>query len=161
MICGIPSCSFVGRASHLFRPFVRSRLKEAVNNTVLCGDNQEKIQSGSGKKWQYHNSDYFHECAQKGFLTEVGNIGSISWYKGGDHTKEAIQICGEKLVSKIERSDGTVEYRWKQNGECWDFLDAVGQCLAAHASMGFASQSIGKSSFIQRRQIQRPRYKIV
>ena len=89
-ICGIPACSFVGKASHLFRDHISSRLRESINHTVLCGDDDERKVAGSGKKYCYHNSDFFHECVHKGFLTEVGNIGSIAWYKGGDHTKWAI-----------------------------------------------------------------------
>ena len=40
-ICGIPACGFIGRASHAYRSFLRSRLKEDVNRTLLCGDEQE------------------------------------------------------------------------------------------------------------------------
>lgn len=133
-ICGISACSFVGKASHMFRDHIRSRLKECVNNTLLCGDDDERRKMGTGRKWCYHNSDWFHQCVQQGFLTAYGNIGSISWYKGGDHTKWAIQVCGEKLIDKIERGDGTTEYKWKQVGENHDALDAIGQALATYAS---------------------------
>lgn len=144
-ICGIPACSFVGKASHQFRDHVRSRLKDSINNTVLCGDDDERRVPGSGRRWVYHNSDYFHQCVQQGFLTEYGNIGSISWYKGGDHTKWAIQVCGEKLIDKIERVDGTTEYKWRQVGNDWDALDAIGQCIATYANQGFATNTTIKA----------------
>lgn len=133
-ICGIPACSFVGKASHLFRDHLRSRLKECVNRTLLCGDDDERRKMGTGRKWCYHDSDFFHQCVQQGFLTAYGNIGSISWYKGGDHSKWAIQVCGEKLIDKIERSDGTTEYKWKSISQDHDALDAIGQALATYAS---------------------------
>ena len=67
-ICGIPACGFVGRASHLYRSFVKSRLKEDVNRTLLCGDDDERKVIGSGRKWTYFDSDLYHEKVQKGFL---------------------------------------------------------------------------------------------
>jgi len=35
---GIPACAFAGRAANIFNPFVRSRLRDAIGRTVLCGD---------------------------------------------------------------------------------------------------------------------------
>lgn len=37
-LVGISACAMLGRASHLFNSFVRTRLRDAVNKTVLCGD---------------------------------------------------------------------------------------------------------------------------
>lgn len=37
-LVGLPACAMLGRASHIFNPFVRTRLRDAVNKTVLCGD---------------------------------------------------------------------------------------------------------------------------
>lgn len=89
-VCGISAGAFLGRASHQYRSFIRSRLKEEVNRTVLCGDEEERKKSGSGHKYTYFDSDLYHEQAQKGFLQEVGNIGSISWFNGGNHSEWAI-----------------------------------------------------------------------
>ena len=36
--CGLPACAFAGRSSNIFNPFVRSRLRDAIGRTVLCGD---------------------------------------------------------------------------------------------------------------------------
>lgn len=89
-ICGIPTCAFVGKASHQYRSFMRTRLKEDVNRTLLCGDEDEHKKAGTGKKYTFFDSDLYHEKAQQGFLQEIGNLGSISWYEGGDHTKWAV-----------------------------------------------------------------------
>ena len=51
----------LGRASHVFNPFVRTRLRDSVNKTVLCGDAQEHVKSGAGKKYMFWNSDYYRE----------------------------------------------------------------------------------------------------
>jgi hypothetical protein len=36
--CGVPACAFAGRASNIFNPYVRSRLRDAIGRTVLCGN---------------------------------------------------------------------------------------------------------------------------
>lgn len=125
-ICGIPACAFVGRASHLYRSYMRTRLKEDVNRTLLCGDEDEHKKAGSGKKYTFFDSDLYHEKVQQGFLQEIGNLGSISWFQGASHAKWAVQVCGEKLLLKKDRSDGTTEYHWKENGPAHDALDAIG-----------------------------------
>lgn len=151
-ICGLPCCGFAGKASHAYRSFMRSRLKEDVNRTLLCGDEDERKKSGSGRKWTYFDSDAVHEQTQKGFLQEVGNIGSISWYQGGNHAEWAVQVCNEKLLLKRARQDGTVEYTWKDIGEDHDALDAIGQCLATYASQGLANGNTGRTSMLVARQ---------
>ena len=151
-ICGLPCCGFAGKASHAYRSFVRSRLKEDVNRTLLCGDEDERKKSGTGHRYTYFDSDLYHEQAQKGFLQEVGNIGSISWYQGGNHTEWAVQVCNEKLLLKRARQDGTVEYTWKDIGSDHDALDAIGQCLATYASQGFANGNTGRTSMMVSRQ---------
>lgn len=35
---GIPACAFAGRSANIFNPFVRSRLRDSIGRTVLCGD---------------------------------------------------------------------------------------------------------------------------
>lgn len=89
-LCGIPAAGFIGKASHIYSPYVRSRLKEDVNQTLLCGDDNEHKKSGTGRRWTFFNSDFYHELAQKSFLQEVGNVGSLSLYEGNDHTEWAI-----------------------------------------------------------------------
>ena len=53
------------------------------------------------------DSDYYHEMVHKGFLQELGNIGSLSWYNGNDHTEWSLQVCNERLMMKRQRQDGT------------------------------------------------------
>ena len=138
-ICGISAGAFIGRASHLYRSYMRTRLKEDVNRTLLCGNEDEHKVAGSGRKYTFFDSDLYHEKAQKGFLQALGNVGSISWYDGNDHSKWAVQVCAEKLVMKKAKGDGTTIYTWKEVSPDHDALDSIGQALAAYASMGFAT----------------------
>ena len=62
-LCGVPCCAMLGRASHIFNPFVRSRLRNEQNRTVLCGDAMEKVKAGSGKKYMFWDSDIYREAA--------------------------------------------------------------------------------------------------
>lgn len=135
-----------------------------MNDTVLCGDYDERKRSGSGRKYCVFNSDLYHEKVQKGFLQSVGNLGSLSWYDGNDHAKWAIQVCGEKLVGKKARQDGTVEYTWREVGEHWDALDSIGQAFAAYGSMGFATngrENANKIRHVQNQALRKRRVKIV
>lgn len=152
-ICGISAAGFVGKASHMFRSFLRSRLKEEVNRTLLCGDEDERRRPGTGRKYTYFDSDMYHEQAQKGFLQELGNIGSISWHKGGRESEWAMQICAEKLIMRKMRQDGTTEYTWKKIGPDHDALDAIGQCLATYASQGFSDGNTGRMSLAAPRRL--------
>lgn len=59
-LCGIDAVGFIGKASHLFNPNVRSKLRTPIGRTVLCGD--VKTQEGlKGKKWVTWDSDYYRE----------------------------------------------------------------------------------------------------
>lgn len=163
-LCGLPACGFIGRASTQFRAYPKSRLKEPLNDTVLCGDYDERKRSGSGRKYCVFNSDLYHEKVQKGFLQSIGNLGSISWYDGNDHAKWAIQVCGEKLMGKKARQDGTVEYTWREVGDHWDALDSLGQAFAAYGSMGFATngrENANKIRHVQNQALRKRRFKIV
>ena len=147
-----------------FRTRLQSRLKESVNRTLLCGDKEEQTKSGTGRKWMYFDADLYHENVQKGFLADIGNLGSITWYKGGNHGKWAAQVVAERLLYKRERSDGTTDYRWKANGPDHDALDAIGQALAAYASLGLATPThVGKpiAKVAKRRIVRRPRIRII
>jgi hypothetical protein len=163
-LCGISACGFIGRSSTQFRAYPRSRLKEPVNDTVLCGDYEERKCAGTGRKYCVFNSDLYHEKVQKGFLQSVGNLGSLSWYDGNDHAKWAIQVCGEKLVGKKVRNDGTVEYTWREIGEHWDALDSIGQALAAYGAMGYATngrENGNKTRFVARQKFHKRKVKLI
>ena len=63
---------------------------------------------------------------------------------------------------KRDRPDGTTEYHWKENGPAHDALDAIGQCLATYASMGFATSATGISNMSKSRMMKvKRRVKIV
>lgn len=89
-ICGLPAGAFIGKASHMYRSYLKTRLKEDVNRTLLCGNDDEHRKFGTGRRYTFFDSDMYHEKAQQGFLQALGNIGSISWYDGNDHAKWAI-----------------------------------------------------------------------
>lgn len=106
------------------------------------------------------DSDYYHEMVHKGFLQELGNIGSLSWYNGSDHTEWSLQVCNERLMMKRQRQDGTYEYHWRETGD-HDALDSIGQALAAHASQGFATATTGRTSMMRPRLPAKKRIRIV
>ncbi len=101
-ICGIPACAMAGRASHLFNPLARNRLRNAVGRTVLCCDDREAIKQGSGQKWLFFDSDRFKEAVQRSFLVEVGSPGGCSLYYAleSEHAEFGMQICRERLKWK-------------------------------------------------------------
>lgn len=79
---GIPSCAFAGRSAHLFNPVVKSRLRDAIGKTVLCGDAMEHVKSGAGKKYVFFDADFYKETAQKALLAPMGASGSCELYSG-------------------------------------------------------------------------------
>ena len=62
-ISGIPACAFAGRSANIFNPFVRSRLRDAIGRTVLCGDAQEHVKSGAGKTYVFFDAECYKEAA--------------------------------------------------------------------------------------------------
>ena len=134
-ICGLPACAFAGRASNIFNPFVRSRLRDAIGRTVLCGNQAEHIKSGSGQKYVFFDADLFKEMVQKAFLSEVGAPGSCSLYDGDsdEHSEYAIQVCNEKLLFVKHTQDGRNHYNWKSQ-EPHDYLDCMSMCYSVESS---------------------------
>lgn len=132
-----------GKASHMFNGYVRSRLRDAINNTVLCGDAAEHVKSGAGKKYIFWNSDYYRETAQKAMLAKVGSIGSCTLFKGesDEHSDFAIQFCNERLLLIQHKKDGRDIYTWKSK-EPHDYLDSVAQAYAIAASQGISGTNI-------------------
>ena len=60
---GLPMCAFAGRSANMFNPFVRSRLRDAIGKTVLCGDAKEHVKSGAGNKYVFFDADFYKESA--------------------------------------------------------------------------------------------------
>lgn len=139
-LTGLAACGFIGRASHLFNPYLRSKLRTDIARTVLCGDEREHLKSGSGHRWVYWDSDFYRERVQSGFLKPVGLAGSVTLYHGddGEHRDYARQICAEKLKAKRRRADGRDEYTWKTHPD-HDMLDSTAQAFACAAQFGISS----------------------
>lgn len=123
---GIPLVAMLGRNCTTFNPLVRSRLRNAVGETVLCGDSQELLKSGSGKKWLAWNADFYKETAQRALLSVPGSSGSCSLFRGDTrvHSDFLTQICNEKLQYKIEKN-GRFFYSWRDSG-----IHDYGDCMA-------------------------------
>lgn len=139
-ICGIPSCGMIGRASHIFNPYVRTRLRNALGRTVLCGDAEERVKAGAGAKWIAWDTDFYRETAQKAFLCEIGQTGCCTLYKGkaDEHTEFALQICNEKLMFVSHKQDGRNIYHWSSK-DPHDYGDTMAQAYAIAASQGMSS----------------------
>ena len=142
-VCGIRACAMIGRASHMFNPFVRSRLRDAINETVLCGDPQEHLKSGSGSKWIVWNADKWRSTAQKAILAPYPTQGGLTLYRADadEHVEFANQICNERLKFVQHKGDGRDIYHWNTK-EPHDYLDSVGQAFAVCASQGIGGGGI-------------------
>ena len=123
----IEAVAMLGRAGLNWNPNVRSRIREARNETVLCRDPQRR-------KWLAFNADEYKEKAQKAWDTETGGAGGLSIYDGGEnHYKFAAQIANEKLKAKTKTRDRNgrecYDYKW-QTRNPHDYGDCVAMCYA-------------------------------
>ena len=141
-LCGIPACAMLGKASHQFNPLLRSRLKNAVGRTVLCGDEKEQTKKGSGYKWLFFDSDFFREAVQRSILMPLGSPGGTVLYDALPmvHLEFASQICNELLKWKKTKADGRMEYHWKSK-DPHDFLDTMSMLFAVAFSEGITTTS--------------------
>lgn len=141
--CGIRACAMLGRASHMFNQFTRSRLRDAMNDTVLCGDPQEHVKAGSGSKWILWNSDKWRAAAQKAILAAYPAQGGLTLFKADaeEHVEFANQVCNERLKFVQHKGDGRDIYHWNSK-DPHDFLDSVAQAFAVCASQGIAGGKI-------------------
>lgn len=164
-LVGLPACAMLGRASHVFNPFVRTRLRDAVNKTVLCGDAQEHVKAGAGRKYIFWNSDYYRETLHKALLANIGLPGSCTIFKGDAdiHAEYAMQVCNERLLMVQHKKDGRDVYAWKSR-EPHDALDATAQAFAIAASQGISGGNVRRSApraGIHPKRRTRPRIKII
>ena len=139
-LCGIPACCMIGRAATNFNPLVRSRLRNAVGHTVLCGDDKEHIKAGAGKKWLFFDSDWCKECEQRALMSEPGSPGGTSLYDdlALNHMDFANGVCNERIKWKKALSNGRTEYSWISK-EPHDFLDCLAMCRAIAESEGLSA----------------------
>ena len=161
-LVGIPCCAMAGKASHMFNPYVRSRLRDAIGRTVLCGDSSEHARSGSGQKYMFFDSDVYREIVQKAFLSEVGAQGSCQLYNGTveEHSEFAIQVTNEHIKFIKHRQDGRDEYFWTSK-EPHDYLDTMSMCYAIAASQGLSSRATPHGLRPMKNSCIRKRFRIV
>lgn len=140
-VCGIPACAMAGKASHVFNPVVRTRLRDSLNRTVLCGDPQEHARSGSGQKYMFFDSDFYREKFQKAILSPLGSMGSCQLHAGtaDQHQEFATQATNERLKLIKKTADGRLMYFWTSR-EPHDYLDAMAMCFAIAGSQGISGQ---------------------
>nr|DAW56106.1 MAG TPA: Large Terminase [Caudoviricetes sp.] len=139
---GFPACAMAGRASHKFNAFSRSRLRDAQNRTVLCGDPAEHARAGSGQKYMFFDSDFYREKVQRALLTPLGGLGGCQLYNAdpAEHVEYATQVCNERIRHVRHLSDGRDEYEWISK-EPHDFLDASAMADAIAGSYGLSGLS--------------------
>ena len=135
----------IGRASQKFNPYVRTRLRDERRGTVLCGDAQERVKAGAGKKYMFWDSDLYRETVQRAFLADLGAPGSCCLYAGGEdeHAEYAVQVCNERLKLVRHGQDGRSVYFWKSK-EPHDYLDATAQAYAVAASQGISGSNFAR-----------------
>lgn len=79
--------------------YSRTRLKDAIGRTVLCGSNEERAKAGTGTKYVFFDADWAKHSIQLGFNCIVGDIGSLSIFKDTKevHTDFCIQVTNERI----------------------------------------------------------------
>ena len=165
-LVGVPACAMAGKASHLFNPFIRSRLRDAIGRTILCGDAKEQNAAGSGVKYMFFDSDVYRETAQRAFLSPLGSQGGCQLYDGTpeEHTDFAQQVANEHIKFVKHRPDGRNEYYWTSR-EPHDYLDTCSMCFAIASSQGISGQNIDRGKLGKKlnklNKLQRTRFKIV
>ena len=125
----------------MFNPFVRSRLRDAIGRTVLCGDTKEHTKAGTGTKHVFFDSDYWKASVQKAFLAPVMSPGSCSLYNADqeEHAEFAIQFCNEKLKFVKHCQNGKDQYFFNTK-EPHDYLDCMSMCYAVAATQGISGE---------------------
>lgn len=128
---------------------MRTRLRDAIGRTVLCGNAEEHVKNGAGQKYVFFDADFYKEVAQRAFLSQVGASGSCSLYEGtkDEHTEFAIQVCNERLRF-VQHRAGRDFYTWATK-EPHDYLDCMAMCHAVAASQGMTGINFTGSSSVR------------
>ena len=126
----------LGRAGQNWNPYVRSKIRNPINETVECGDTDR---DGCRQRWVNFNADYWRETEQRAWLGEIGTPGGLSLFGGADvrHDEFAAQVSAEQLRKKTIGPDGRYRYEWA-GGEAHrhDYGDAETMCLAVAGNKG-------------------------
>lgn len=140
-VCGVRPIALWGRNSLQYNPYVSSRRRDAINDTVDCS-RKATDQYGRTKEvnfWTAFNADLFRESSQRAWATETGGRGGLSLFDGGiSHEEFAEQVAREKLKAKRSKPDGKMAYEWK-TADPHDFGDCVTMCYALAARDGIAA----------------------
>ena len=135
-LCGMSVIPMLGRAGRNWNPNVKTRIRNAINDTVFCRDT-------SGNVWLAFNADTHREQMHRAWTAETGAPGGLSLFDGVvNHTEFAIQVTNEKLVAKQKTLDGRISYIWKTR-EPHDLADCVNMCRALASA-----RNISDTSFI-------------
>lgn len=132
-LCGLRAGAFVGRAAHMWNANVRSKLRNAVGRTILCGDEIEHLKAGSGKKWVAWDADAGKLAVLKAVSVAPYGMAGLMLYNGTAHEHQdfATQLTNEKLLYITHQSNGKDLYSWKTKSAIdHDYLDTVAQGFA-------------------------------
>jgi len=130
---GCKPTAMLGRAGQSWNPNVRSRIREAKADTVLCRDPEKR-------RWMAWNADAYKESAQKAWTAEVGAPGGLSLFDGNaDHFAFAGQICNEILKAKVAIRGDRYLYTWNTK-DPHDFGDTVAMCYALAGAAGVTGE---------------------
>jgi len=128
---GFTVTPMAGRAGRSWNPNVRTRIRDSLNDTVFCRDQQNRM-------WLAFNADTYREQMQRAWGAETGAPGGCSLYDGGiTHTEFAVQLSNERLIAKQKLLDGRIDFHWKTK-EPHDFGDCLSMCYALAGSRGIS-----------------------
>lgn len=127
MVCAGEVTPMLGRAGRNWNPYVRSRIRSAINGTVRCRDIQ-------GRTWLAFNADEKKEQVQRAFSSEPGAPGGLSLFdSGARHVDFAIQMTNERIRTKTKSPSYDGLDRWAivwDSKEPHDLLDCGAMCYA-------------------------------
>lgn len=130
IVCAGEATPMLGRAGRNWNPYVRSRIRSAINGTVRCRDMQ-------GRTWLAFNADEKKEQVQRAFSSEPGAPGGLSVFdSNARHVDFAIQMTNERIRSKTKASSFDGLDRWTivwDSKEPHDLLDCGAMCYALAA----------------------------
>ena len=137
----------VGKSGKTWNPYVRSKIRNPINETVECGDADR---DGNRQRWTNFNADYWRETMQRAWLGEVGTPGGLSLFggEGVRHDDFALQVSAEQLRKKEVGSDGRWRYEWTGgDAHRHDYGDAATMCLAVAGNKGLTQgvEFVGRS----------------
>lgn len=129
--------AMIGRAGKTYDPSVKTCVGRVRGRVYPC------FTRDSGK-WYCFDADFYKELGQTGWITPLGEPGSISLCKGS-HRDFADQMCREVLEAKgvISGRGGStmVVYKWNTLPGKHDKLDTTAMAYAAAGYAGVLSSS--------------------